>query len=115
MNTAAFHEPPVLARRHDDLPHEASIFRFRLYISGDTPNSAEALRNLHAICARHLHGKCAIEVIDVFREPARALEAGVFMTPTLVRHAPGKVKRIIGTLAQEQRVLLELGITPAVA
>lgn len=106
-------DQPAQTRRASDMPGDESMFRFRLYISGDTPNSAQALRNFKALSGRHLLGECTLELVDVFREPGRALEAGVFMTPTLVRLAPGSVLRIIGTLDDEPTVLQTLGITPA--
>jgi circadian clock protein KaiB len=95
-----------------DLWADQPVFRFRLYISGDTPNSAQALGNVKALGARHLPGRSTLELVDVFHEPGRALEAGVFMTPTLVRLSPGSVLRIVGTLADEALVLRTLGITP---
>ena len=111
--SAVAHEMPEKSRHASDMPTDRSMFRFRLYISGDTPNSAQALGNFRTLSARHLLGKCTLELVDVFREPARALEAGVFMTPTLVRLAPGSVLRIVGTLADEPLVLQALGIAPA--
>jgi circadian clock protein KaiB len=106
-------EQPARVRQGAELPQDSSMFRFRLYIGGDTPNSAQALANLKALCTRHLPGQSTLELVDVFREPELALEAGVFMTPTLVRLAPGRVLRIVGTLAHEHLVLQALGIAPA--
>jgi circadian clock protein KaiB len=87
-------------------------FRFRLYIAGHAPNSAQALSNLHALCAAHLVDRHDIEVVDVFREPARALADSVFMTPTLLRLAPAPALKIVGTLSQSRPVLLALGLEP---
>ena len=85
-------------------------FKFRLYISGDTENSAQALSNLTALCGKHLVNRHEIELVDVFREPGRALEDRVFMTPTLVKLSPGHVQRIVGTLGQTQFVMQALGL-----
>lgn len=87
-------------------------FRFRLYIAGDALNSAQALANLGAICQSHLPGRRDIEVVDVFREPKRALADGIFMTPTLVKLAPAPIRRIVGSLSQTQAVLQALGLEP---
>jgi circadian clock protein KaiB len=86
------------------------IFRFRLYVAGETLNSGQAIANLRAICGTYLLGKHKIELIDVFREPTRAMEDRIFMTPTLVRLEPGPVQRIIGTLSQTSLVLQVLGL-----
>ena len=92
-----------------------SLFKFRLYVAGDALNSAQALANLTALCRTHLPDRFEIEVVDVFRQPERALADGIFMTPTLVRHAPLPVRRIIGTLSQTQPVLQALGLEAAVS
>lgn len=85
-------------------------FKFRLYIAGDAQNSVQALANLSAICRSHLAGRHEIDVVDVFREPERALADSIFMTPTLVRLLPAPVRRIVGTLSQTQTVLEALDL-----
>ena len=85
-------------------------FKFELYVAGDAANSVLAIANLKAICREHLPDRHKIEVVDVFREPKRALEHGIFMTPTLIRCTPSPVRRIVGTLSQTQPVLLALGL-----
>jgi len=85
-------------------------FRFRLYIAGNAPNSTRAAANLGALCRGHLPDQHEIEVVDVFREPRRALADGIFMTPTLVRLAPAPVRRIVGTLSETEAVLIALGL-----
>ena len=60
-------------------------FKFRLYVAGDTLNSAQAIANLTALCRDYLPRRHEIEIIDVFREPKRALADGVMMTPMLLR------------------------------
>jgi circadian clock protein KaiB len=92
-----------------------SHFKFRLYVAGDTQNSAQAAANLMAICQAHLPGRHEIEVVDVFREPKRALADGIFLTPTLVKLAPDPARKIVGTLSQTQTVLeaLELIVLAA--
>ena len=86
------------------------MFKFRLFVAGGTQNSAQAVANLNAICRAHLPDRHDVEVVDVLREPKRALADGILMTPTLVRLAPSPVERIIGTLSQTQTVLRALGL-----
>ena len=90
-------------------------FKFRLYVAGDTLNSAQAIANLAALCRNYFPGRHEIEVIDVFREPKRALADGIMMTPTLIRIAPLPIRRVIGTLREVQPVLQALGLETAVA
>ena len=90
--------------------NQPAIFKFRLYVADHTPNSAQALANLSALCREHLPERHHIEVVDVFREPKRALADGIFMTPTLVKLAPSPVRTIVGTLSQTETVLRALGL-----
>ena len=87
-----------------------ALFKFRLYVAGDALNSAQAVANLGALCHAHLPQRHEIEVVDVFKEPKRALADGILMTPTLVKLAPSPVRRIVGTLSQAQPVLQALGL-----
>jgi circadian clock protein KaiB len=84
--------------------------KFRLYVAGDTQNSAQALANLREICEMHLPNSHEIEIVDVFREQSRALEDRVFMTPTLVKLSPSPMQRIVGTLSQASALLQILGL-----
>ena len=86
------------------------LVKFRLYIAGDAVNSVQALANLRAFCRDQLPSRHEIEVVDVFREPKRALSDGIFMTPTLVKVAPSPVRKIVGTLSQTDTVLQVMGI-----
>jgi circadian clock protein KaiB len=85
-------------------------FKFRLYVAGDAQNSTQAVVNLNALCRAHLLDRHDIEVVDVFREPKRALADGIFMTPTLVKLAPSPARRIVGALSQTHPVLMALGL-----
>lgn len=88
-------------------PHQ---FSFKLFVAGDAPNSVKAIANLAAFCREYLTDRYEIEIVDVFREPKRALAENVFMTPTLVTLTPPPVRRIVGTLSQIQTVLQVLGM-----
>jgi circadian clock protein KaiB len=90
-----------------------SKFQFRLFVAPGTINSAEAIANLNALCRKHLAGRHEIEVVDVFREPQRALAEQIHMTPTLLKLAPNPAARIVGTLSHTQRVLETLGLAAA--
>ena len=90
-------------------------YRFRLYVADDAQNSTRAIANLNGICRQHLPERHSIEIVDVFREPKRALADGILMTPTLVKLSPGPVRRIVGTLSQAEPVLQALGLATAEA
>lgn len=91
-----------------------SHFKFRLYVAGDAANSVLAIANLTAICRTHAPGRHEIEIVDVLREPERALVDEILLTPTLIKLSPGTVRRIVGTLRRTQPVLDACGM-PGVA
>lgn len=85
-------------------------YKFELDTAEHTQNSSLAFSNLLALCKTHLADRYEIEVIDVFRQPKRALARNIRMTPTLVKLSPNPTQTIVGTLSQTQRVLAALGI-----
>jgi circadian clock protein KaiB len=85
-------------------------FKFCLYVADNTENSEVARANLAAICARYLPNQFEIEIVDVLRDPSRAVEGGVMMTPTLVKLLPLPERRLVGTLSRTAAVLNTLGI-----
>jgi circadian clock protein KaiB len=84
----------------------------RLYVAGHAPNSAAALTNLQALLptGETGGGPVELEVVDVLRDPARALAEGIMVSPTLVRLSPLPVVRIVGSLSDRETVRLALGL-----
>ena len=85
-------------------------YKFRLYVAGAAPNSVQAIANLTALCQAYVPKRHKIEIVDVLREPKRALVDGIFMTPALVKLAPAPVLRIVGTLSHTQTVVDACGL-----
>jgi len=96
-------------RMEKDKGMEEPAVVFRLYISGDTPNSTRALENLKSICQKHLKTKYRIETMDTLDDPLRALSEGVFITPTLVKLVPPPVMKVVGDLNEALGVLAIIG------
>src|SRR6187431_633695 len=88
-------------------------WQLRLYIAGQTPKSVTALRNIKGYCETHLSGKYTIEVIDLLKHPQLAEGDQIFAIPTLVRKVPEPIRKIIGDLSNEEKVLVGLNIIPA--
>src|SRR5678809_572224 len=84
----------------------------RLYIAGKTPKSVAALTNLKKYCETHLKGRYEIEVIDLLVQPQLAEGDQIFAIPTLVRKVPEPIRKIIGDLSNEEKVLVGLNIRP---
>jgi len=89
------------------------VWELRLYVAGQTPKSITALSNLKRICEEHLAGKYRIEVIDLMENPQLAQGDQILAIPTLVRKLPPPIKKIIGDLSNEERVLVGLNLRPA--
>jgi len=90
-------------------------FQLRLYIAGQTARSLAAFANLQRICETHLAGQYCIEVIDLTKTPKLAAGDQILAVPTLVRRLPPPIKKIIGDLSNEQRVLVGLDLQPVTA
>ena len=89
---------------------QIEVVSLRLYIAAGTPNSILAVSNLQAIVDEHLAGCHSLEVIDVLKEPSRAIADGVLITPTLVKLFPPPKVSIIGNLGDKVKVLCALDL-----
>ena len=87
-----------------------SEYELRLYVAGNTAKSMLAVKNLKHYCEEHLKGKYSIEVIDLLENPALAEGDQILAIPTLVRRVPAPIRKIIGDLSNEEKVLVGLDI-----
>jgi circadian clock protein KaiB len=88
-------------------------YELRLYIAGNTSKSETALRNLKKYCEEHLKDQYSIEIIDLLKNPQLAEGDQILAVPTLVKKVPEPVRKIIGDLSNEAKVLVGLDIRPA--
>ncbi|WP_343307415.1 circadian clock KaiB family protein [Chitinophaga niabensis] len=91
---------------------KAEKWELRLYIAGNTPKSMTALANLKRYCEQHLQDKYTLEIIDLLVQPQLAAGDQIFAIPTLVRKVPVPIRKIIGDLSNEEKVLVGLNIRP---
>ena len=91
---------------------EQEYYELRLYVAGKTAKSVTALNNLKKYCEEHLKGKYTIEVIDLLENPQLAEGDQILAIPTLVKKVPEPVRKIIGDLSNEEKVLVGLDIRP---
>lgn len=92
-------------------PHKER-WELRLYIAGNTAKSMTALNNLKKYCEEHLKGKYTLEVIDLLIRPQLAAGDQILAVPTLVRKMPVPIRKIIGDLSNEEKVLVGLNLRP---
>ena len=91
-------------------PDDASRYKLRLFITGTTARSTRAIENMRRICEENLQGRYDLEVVDVYQNPEATRELQVVATPTLVKILPEPLRRIIGDLSDEERVLAGLDL-----
>ena len=85
-------------------------YNLRLYVAGQTPKSIAAIYNLRRLCEKYLSGRYRLDVVDLMVDPNLAQRDQIIAIPTLVRHMPEQIKRVIGDLSNGKRVLTRLGI-----
>jgi circadian clock protein KaiB len=88
-------------------------WQLKLYVAGSTARSVAALENLRRLCETHLAGRYSIEVIDLLVNPKLAAGDQILAVPTLVRQFPEPLRKIIGDLSNEERVLVGLDVKSA--
>jgi len=93
--------PPVVDERE---------YVLRLYVAGANPQSARAIVDARKLCAEHLGDRCQLEVIDIYQNPMLAREERIVAVPTLVRHSPKPLRRLVGDLSSTERILKGLGL-----
>lgn len=86
------------------------MMELRLYVAGQTPKSLAALANLKKICAEHLEGRYSLQVIDLLKNPQLAQNDQILAIPTLVRKLPEPIRKIIGDLSDQNKVLVGLNL-----
>ena len=85
-------------------------WELRLYVAGSTAKSLRAIDNLRRICMQHLEGRYTIEVVDLLEQPQLGAGDQILALPTLVRRLPEPIKKIIGDLSNDERVLVGLDV-----
>lgn len=84
----------------------------RLYVTGLTLRSVQAIANLRAICGEHLAGRYDLEIIDIYAHPQLTRDEQIVAAPTLIKSLPLPVRRIVGDLSDGERVLFGLDLRP---
>jgi circadian clock protein KaiB len=84
------------------------VWYLRLYVAGESPKSLRAFQNLKRLCENHLDNPYEIEIVDLLENPKLAAGDEILAVPTLVRRLPAPMRKIIGDLSDEDRVLIGL-------
>lgn len=84
----------------DSIPRYAMT----LYVAGASRRSLRAVDNVREFCESELKDNYELEVVDLYRAPTRARTAQIIAAPTLLRHTPGPVRRLIGDMSDRTRL-----------
>jgi circadian clock protein KaiB len=87
-----------------------SKYVLRLFVAGASARSHQAVLRVRELCATELKGRCKLEVIDIYQQPALARENQIVATPTLIKELPKPVRRFIGNLANLTGLFAELDL-----
>ena len=89
---------------------DKAFYTLRLYISGNTARSLRAIQDIQRVCQEYLAGRYELEVIDIFQQPQLAIQAQIIAAPTLIRQLPLPLRKLVGDMADEKRLLIGLDI-----
>ncbi|NLX06768.1 MAG: hypothetical protein GXY33_16650 [Phycisphaerae bacterium] len=84
----------------------------RLYIAGKTERSMHAIEQIRSVLEQRLPGRYELEVIDVHQHPEMVRADQVIAVPTLVKKLPEPLRKIIGSMADQDRLLIGLDLLP---
>jgi circadian clock protein KaiB len=84
----------------------------KLYVTGMTPRSMKAVTNIREICEEHLSGRYELEIIDIFQQPVLAHGEQIIAAPTLIKKLPLPLRRFIGDMSDEEKILIGLDLRP---
>jgi circadian clock protein KaiB len=89
---------------------ETQRYVLKLYVTGKTPRSTQAVENLRAICDEYLEGRYDLEVIDIYQQPGLLAGEQIIAAPTLLKKSPLPMRRLVGDLSNRHRVLVGLDL-----
>lgn len=87
-----------------------SRFVLKLYITGRTQRSEQAVRNLVEVCESYLPGQYELSVVDVLERPGLAEEQRILATPVLCKLDPPPPRRIVGDLSDKEKLVGSLDL-----
>ena len=85
-------------------------FVLRLYVTGSTVRSSQAVANVRSLCEEYLPGRYDLEVVDIYQQPREAAKDQVIAAPTLIKELPTPIKRLIGDLSDRDKVIVGLNL-----
>lgn len=91
-------------------PGKTPHYSFRLYVTGTTPRSTRAIRNIRKLCEEHLTGRYDLEIVDIYQQPGLARDEQILAAPTLIKSLPLPLRRFIGDMSETERFMIGIGL-----
>jgi circadian clock protein KaiB len=88
------------------------VYILRLYVTGMTTRSRDAINHVRRICEENLKGRYELEIIDIYQNPEYTRNEDIIAAPTLVKKLPLPLRRFIGDMSNEERIVFGLNIIP---
>jgi len=85
-------------------------YELKLYVAGSSPRSTRAIANIRSLCEEYLDGRFDLMVVDIYQQPAVAAGAQIIAAPTLIKKLPLPAQRLVGDLADREKVVLALNL-----
>ena len=101
---------PAPDRKRKPAAKRPGKYLLRLYVTGTTGKSVRAIQNVRRICEEHLKDMYDLEVVDIYKNLPLARGDQIMAAPTLIKRLPAPLRRLIGDMSDEQRVLVGLDI-----
>ena len=92
---------------------ESEQYDLKLFVTGSTPRSLDAIAQIKEICESRLKGRYTLQVIDVHQEPHLAESEQIIALPTLLKKLPPPLRKVLGGFSERERLLAILGLAPA--
>ena len=84
----------------------------RLYVAGMNPQSSQAIENITRLCEENLKGRYDLQIIDIYQQPKLAKGEQIIAAPTLIKKLPLPLRKFIGNMANEEKMLVGLDLRP---
>jgi circadian clock protein KaiB len=95
---------------HAASPSRQAKYILRLYVSGSTLKSSRAVENIKRVCEQHLKNRYDLEVIDIYQQAKLARDQQIVAAPTLIKRLPLPLRRLIGDMSDQEKVLFGLDL-----
>ncbi|RBP46358.1 circadian clock protein KaiB [Roseimicrobium gellanilyticum] len=93
--------------------HDGQRYVLKLFVSGSSPRSTQAISTIRALCEERLQGRYDLEVVDIFQQPTEARGSQIVAAPTLIKELPEPMRRVVGNLADRDKILVALNLKDA--